>query len=437
MKKNLLSPYHDYIVKLYQENFPEEAKLVRSITFQVTEDCCFNCSYCYQINKSKKTMSKEIAQQGVDLLFKMWDENKEDGFINQNTKALILEFIGGEPFLNIDIVDYITRYFIDQCLIRDHPWLQTFRISISSNGDLYFNEKVQKYIKDFNKFLSISITIDGPKELHNTCRVYPNGEGTFDKAYSALKHYQNTYNNEPGTKVTIAPENMREINNIIKFFINENIYEIFANVIFEHKWSAEEAQIFYQELKMIADYILTSNLQDKIYISLFDDYIGHTLTDNDNQNWCGGTMDMLAFDPDGIAYPCIRYMASSLGKDIEPLSVGDVTGLFKTNKEKEIADYMFSITRRSQSTDECYYCPVASGCAWCSGWNYQENGDVNIRSTNICLAHKARVLANVYYWNKFYKLNQINEKFDLNLAEEEALQIISKEEYEMLKELSL
>jgi len=116
--------------------------------------------------------------------------------------------------------------------------------------------------------------LDGPKELHNSCRLYPNGKGTFDKAYSALKHYQNNYNYNPGTKVTIAPENLKELNNIIKFFLNENIYEIYANTIYEHKWTLEEANIFYNELKSMADYILTSNNRDDIYISLFDAYLG-------------------------------------------------------------------------------------------------------------------------------------------------------------------
>jgi len=145
------------------------------------------------------------------------------------------------------------------------------------------------------------------------------------------------------------------------------------------------------------------------------------MPETNNINWCGGNMSMLAFDPDGIAFPCIRYMKSSLGNSVEPLPVGDVKGLFQTEKEKKIANYLFSITRRSQSTDECFYCPVASGCAWCSAWNYQENGDVNIRSTNICLAHKARVLANAYYWNSYYKQNNMTERFILNLPENDAL----------------
>ena len=57
------------------------------------------------------------------------------------------------------------------------------------------------------------------------------------------------------------------------------------------------------------------------------------------------------------------------------------------------------ITRRSQSTDECFNCPIAGGCAWCSAYNYQITGTPDKRVTYICVMHKARVLANEYYWH--------------------------------------
>ena len=145
---------------------------------------------------------------------------------------------------------------------------------------------------------------------------------------------------------------------------------------------------------------------------------------------------MLAFDPDGVAYPCLRYMPSSLGNDVPPIVIGSVEGIYVTDEQKHIKEYMDGITRRSQSTDECWNCPIAAGCSWCSAWNYQETGSVNKRSTNICVMHKARSLANVYYWNKWYRLNNIDKRFKMWLPKEEALRIIDEKEYAMLEELS-
>ena len=434
-KKNDIS-YNDFVSKLYwdwEHPLGETESLTRNVTFQVTDDCPMSCSYCYQGHKGHKKMSKEVAKQGVDLLFHMYEENNSP-FINRKTKAIILDFIGGEPLMAIDIIDYICTYFVQKCLELDHPWLYTWRASMTSNGALYFEPKVQEFLHKFKGFVSFSITLDGPKEIHDSCRVYHDGRGNFDDAYAAMKHFNSHYYEELGTKVTIAPENLHNLNKIVDFFIGEGMKLIHANCVNEAKWTYDQAKLFYSELKKMADRLL--ELNDETTISLFNEYFFSPLGPNDNQNWCGGTSKMLAFDPDGVAYPCLRYMPSSLGNDVPPIVIGSVEGIYVTDEQKHIKEYMDGITRRSQSTDECWNCPIAAGCSWCSAWNYQETGSVNKRSTNICAMHKARSLANVYYWNKWYRLNNIDKRFKMWLPKEEALRIIDEKEYAMLEELS-
>ena len=55
---------------------------------------------------------------------------------------MVIEFIGGEPFLEIDLIDKITDYFINKLIKLNHPWATRYRISICSNGILYFEPKV-------------------------------------------------------------------------------------------------------------------------------------------------------------------------------------------------------------------------------------------------------------------------------------------------------
>lgn len=399
-------------------------------TYIANNICVHNC---YQGHKGHRVMSKEVARKGVDLLFDMYEKN-DSPFINKKTKAIILDFIGGEPLMAIDVIDYICTYFVQKCLELDHPWLYTWRASMTSNGALYFEPAVQNFLKKFRGNVSFSITLDGPKEIHDACRVYHDGRGNFDDAYAAMKHFNSHYYEELGTKVTIAPENLHNLNKIVDFFLAEGMNLIHANCVYEAKWTYEHAKVFYDELKKMADKLLDRN--DETTVSLFDEAFFKPLPAEENSNWCGGDMKMLAFDPDGVAYPCLRYMSSSLGTDRAPIIVGSVDGLFVTEEQKNIKEYMDKITRRSQSTDECFNCPIAGGCAWCSAWNYQETGSVNKRSTNICTMHKARSLANVYYWNKWYKLNGIDKVFKMYLPKEEALKIIDEQEYDMLAELS-
>ena len=103
-------------------------------------------------------------------------------------------------------------------------------------------------------------------------------------------------------------------------------------------------------------------------------------------------------------------MNSSLNNKQLPIYYGQVgKGLVTDIIEKNNFELISNITRRSQSTDECFYCPIAKGCAWCSAYNYEEFGTPNKRATYICIMHKARALANVYYWNKLYKKLNINK----------------------------
>ena len=402
------------------------------ITIQVTDDCCLNCSYCYQIHKEHHMMSNEIMKQIIDLLFKMYDEDKPNTIINHNTKGIVIKFIGGEPFMNIDVIDYGSTYFLDECIRRDHPWLTYFRFSIISNGVLYFTPKVQAYLKKFAPFLSLGITIDGPKEVHDACRKDINGNGSFDIALAAFKDWTKRYS-YVATKATIAPENLSYLSSIITFFKELGCNGIVASPIHEHKWTVNEAKIYYQQLKIIADMLLVNNDFD---FSCFSPYYGKPMLSSNNMNWCGGLGKMLAFDYEGKAYPCIRYMESSLGQSQPPIIIGDTNNVYASDEAQQILKEFQTTTRRSQSTDECFNCPIAFGCSWCSAWNYQETGSFNKRSTNQCWMHRARSLVNSYYYNKLFKQNGSEKRMPVYLNRELATQIISDEEYDELLKLA-
>jgi len=72
---------------------------------------------------------------------------------------------------------------------KDHPWLLRHKISICSNGLLYFEPKVQAFLEKYKNRLSFSISIDGNKELHDSCRLDLEGKGTYDRAIAAVHHY--------------------------------------------------------------------------------------------------------------------------------------------------------------------------------------------------------------------------------------------------------
>ncbi|NCC55700.1 MAG: radical SAM peptide maturase, CXXX-repeat target family [Erysipelotrichia bacterium] len=423
---------------MYRESFKSNGTgTSKVITFVVTEGCTMRCSYCYETKKNEEhKMSFETAHKIVDF---MYESDLNDSLIlnKEKAEAVILEFIGGEPLMAIDVINEAVEYFGYKGMLLDHRWQNRYMISITTNGTLYFNPKVQTFFEKYRERISLGITIDGNKNLHDACRFMVDGSGSFDIVQKAFKDaLQKGY--VKSTKLTISPDNLPFLAVAIKeLLMYEGMETIFANVIYEHKWTKEEAKLFYFQLKEIADWLIeTENYATKA-TSLFEEHIGHKVPEEDNMNYCGGTGAMLAFGYEGTMYPCLRYAPLSLSFQ-KSLTFGNVyKGFLPTEEEKETWDMLNAITRRSQSTDECFNCPIGSGCGWCSAWNYDIFGTPNKRSTAICEAHKARVLASSYFFNKINKVLNSPERLKLNVPEEWAIAIIGKEEYEMIKKLSI
>lgn len=404
----------------------------KTVTLQVTEACNLCCTYCYQGRKTAKRMSLEVGKRIIDMLLS--SDERTDRYITSRASAgVVLDFIGGEPLLEAELIDRLLDYFVERTFRLHHPWAYRWRASISSNGTLYFEPRVQALLEKWKDHLSFSISIDGNKELHDACRVFPDGSGSYDIAMAAAKDYM-AKGGELGSKMTIAPGNVRYVERAVLSLLDAGYSSVFLNCVYEKGWTLEHAKILYRQLTQLADKLLE---RDELpCLSIFDRHIGRPMSPSDDRNWCGGTGLMLAADTEGRFFPCIRYMESSLNGEQPPFAIGDLAGICRTDEQRDRVQLLSKITRSSQSTEDCCRCPIASGCSWCSGYNYQCTGTPNKRVTYICPMHKARVLANCYYWNKLLRGQGSMERFALHIPREWALEIVDEDTYDALKELA-
>lgn len=424
--------YSNLLERIFELN--KCGKAVRTFTFQVTEDCPLRCVYCYQPVKMKHFMDFDTAKTAIDMLFTQAN-NPDFVFSYEKTFGIIFDFIGGEPFVAIDVVTQIIDYIEDKLFKTDSPWLLYHKYSFSTNGVLYFEPKVQNLIKKYGNLLSISVTVDGNKELHDSCRVFPDGSGSYDLAVKAALDQKERFGNT-ATKITLSPYNIDKLSSAVFNMFSLGFNYVQGNCCFEEGWEVKHATIFYYELKKIADFILKNHYEDVYGTSFFNEDMFRPYSDEDDRNYCGGTGAMLALDYRGKFYPCLRYMPSSLNGEQPGLEVGSLsTGIYQTEKDKKTFEMLESITRTSQSTEECNNCPIGRGCAWCSGYNYQKFGTPNKRATFICDTHKARALANLYFWSLYAILSKTKLNFKNYITDEIALSIINVEEWTMLKKL--
>lgn len=107
----------------FQNTYPQmyPGRHVKTVTFIVTHQCNLRCTYCYEHNKSDRKMDLETARKCVDLLFA--EDARRSELVNDvDAHGLIIEFIGGEPFLEIDLIDQIMEYFLNRAIELDHRW---------------------------------------------------------------------------------------------------------------------------------------------------------------------------------------------------------------------------------------------------------------------------------------------------------------------------
>lgn len=425
--------FGDMLSRLFPDERSTDGKLrlAKTVTFQVTDDCNLRCTYCYQHNKGNHVMPLETAKQFFEIIL-----NDNSGYIEPDKcPGLIVEFIGGEPWLEIELIDQITDHIISRLIELQHPWATRFRLSICSNGLLHFDPRVQNYLQKHRNRLSYSISIDGNKELHDSCRIKLDGSGSYDIAMAGVRDWT-AKGVRMGSKMTLAPQNIDKTCAAVISLINNGYTEIYLNCVYEKGWETKHATILYHQLKQLADYMIECDLLDKIYVSIFEEQFFCPKNTDDVQNWCGGNGAMIACDYKGDIYPCIRYMESSLGDNCQPLIIGNVTdGLLHNTCQKQCYECLSSIDRRSQSTEECFNCPIAEGCSWCTAYNYEVFGTPDKRATYICEMHKARALANAYAWNKKYQKETENKFFKIYTPDEWALPIIGASELKILKEL--
>lgn len=363
--------------------------IAKYITLCVTEECNLRCKYCYMTGKNSfNRMSFETAKAAVDYFLSCeFEEN-----------AVVWDFIGGEPTLEIDLIDAISDYIKIRLYELKHKWLFNFRFSICSNGILYSTEKVQNYIRKNITNLSFTITIDGTKEKHDLNRVFPDGRGSYDIVIKNIPLWQKQF---PGnyTKVTFASEDLKYLKESIIHLWSLGLKIIPANVVFEDVWADGDEIVFEEQLKELADYIICNKMWDDYSVRFFDPTVGLPMSKTSKQNNFCGSGRMVAVDCNGNFYPCIRFLDFCAdSKNVPLLTCGNIaSGL----DPSALAPFKH-LTIDLVNDEECKNCPVASGCFACAGnnYNYANPHTIYTRTKFHCKMHKAQARANEYFWSK-------------------------------------
>ena len=293
-------------MEIKNNGVPWRDGVTKDITFIVTKDCQLACKYCYLVGKNvKERMSWETAKTFIDYVLSHEDEFREE--------SVVWDFIGGEPFLEIELIDRICDYLKLRMFELNHHWFNSYRFSFSTNGINYHTPEVQAFIKKNRDHLSIGITIDGTEKKHDLNRVWkqPMADANGLTQPSERGSYKDVVRNIPlwlsqfpdaGTKVTISSADIPYIAESVLHLFSLGIHQVNINVVFEDVWQEGDDLRFEEQLMTLADAIIDGGWYQDYACSFFSEHIGKPLDpERDNQNWCGAGR-MLSVDAAGNLY---------------------------------------------------------------------------------------------------------------------------------------
>ena len=340
----------------------------------LSKQCNLRCSYCYIKDKDDPAIvSLEDAKLFIDHL-------PRDG------RHLVLSLTGGEPFLFVDLMDDIIDYLRTK--------RKCFTVSICTNGTL-FDYKIESFLNKHKKDVSLAVSIDGIKELHDKNRC-----NTYDKVIQNLAEFKKIISSI-AVKATFTNKDISLYKNAVINLIGLGFKEIGANFAYEYGIGLSDGVDVALSLIDIADYLLSNDLEGKVdfiqlgnadYIREYNRKLYQGKADR-NKNYCGGG-EMLFLGPDRKIYGCHRFY--TMDKDTS-IGVLDDDGIKITNAslQKEI------LSQRDRLPEECKACQLIDECPSCLGMEYEYTD--SIKEKRMCGWTHALSLAKFYMCCKLYR----------------------------------
>ncbi len=142
--------------------------VIKALCLHVAHTCNLNCSYCFasqgKYHGERALMSFEVGKRAIDFLIENSGERRN----------LEVDFFGGEPLMNWDVVKQIVKYA--RSVEKQHG--KNFRFTLTTNGMLIDDEVIEFSNKEMS---NVVLSLDGRKEIHDATRVDYAGNGSYDR----------------------------------------------------------------------------------------------------------------------------------------------------------------------------------------------------------------------------------------------------------------
>ena len=360
--------------KALAQQFKKRQSVIKALCLHVAHDCNLACKYCFacegEYHGPRGLMSFEVGKKALDFLIE-----------NSGTrKNLEVDFFGGEPSLNFEVVKQLVEY--GRSIEKEKD--KNFRFTYTTNGVILTDEIMEFCNKEMS---NVVLSLDGRKEVNDRMRVNRAGAGSYDNIVPKFKKFVEKRGGKDyyirGTYTRYNKDFAADILHMADLGFKEiSIEPVVAEPTAPYALRQEDIPELLSQYELLAKEMIKRKKAGEGFTFY------HYMIDLDGGpcvvkrvSGCGVGTEYMAVTPEGDLYPCHQFV----GKD--EFLLGNV---FDGVKNQEVLEQFKSCNIYSH--DECDTCFARMYCSGgCAANAYNSTGRVTGVYDLGCELHKKRI----------------------------------------------
>ena len=361
---------------LYKEEVhtaPVKSHEVKALCIHICHDCNLRCKYCFAdegaYHAAREMMSLETAKKAIDFLIQN----------SGKRKVLEVDFFGGEPLMNLDVIKATVAYAKEEAAKRGKRFLFT----TTTNGLLLDDDAIEFLNAEME---NVVLSLDGRKEVHDAVRKTINGKGSFDAVIDKIKKFVRVRGDKHYyVRGTFTAKNL-DFSKDVLFLADQGFASLSVEPVVtdipDLQIREEHLPIIEREYEKLCDEYIRREAEGKGF-SFFHFHIdlegGPCL--QKRVSACGAGNEYFSVVPNGDIYPCHQFAGEAKWK------MGSV---YEGKLDEKLRDlFATSCLFTRERCGDCFAKFICSG--GCNANNYHYNGDINKPYELTCAMMKKRI----------------------------------------------
>lgn len=335
-----------------------EDNIIKALCLHVAHDCNLRCNYCFasqgDFKGDRSLMTLDVGRKALEFLV----EN------SGNRRNLEVDFFGGEPLMNFELVKELVRY--GRKLEQKNN--KHFRFTITTNGILLDDDKIDFINENMD---NVVLSLDGRKEINDNMRRTISGEGSYDIIFPKFQKMVNKRGDKDYyIRGTFTSYNLDFSKDILDFynkgFKKTSVEPVVTSPDKDYAIKEEDLGIILEEYERFSKDYIEIKKKDKDFLFfhfMIDLKQGPCLVKR--AVGCGAGSEYMAVTPQGDLYPCHQFVGD------EKFKIGDVfKGIENTEIRKEFKKA--NVYNKSECRD-CWARFYCSGGCHANAYNHHKD----------------------------------------------------------------